>query len=213
MKTTTAPTLLPLVFLASIFVTGCLKRELVEEQSKNEQEEKEQAHGHSHGDGHDHDHGDGHSHDHSDGGEHAHGHDETPHHGIVVPIWTGQNKVGFAELKLHDDKGDLELWLTEDEKGTKPFDLAKNSVITVTFPELNDKAVKLKIRNGEKNEDEDGKANIRGNNTNYFIFPGDTGADASFLLGKKFVSKVVISFANTDTRYVTDEFVLKPHTH
>ena len=208
--TTTARVFLTLISVTSLSLIGCSKREAIEEQSKKNKEEQ-QDHGHDHGDGHDHSHGAGHDHDHGD--DNAHDHEETPHHGIIAPIWTGRNNVGFAELKLHDDKGDLELWLTTDKEGKKPFDLPKDSMITITFPELNDKVVKLKIRNGDKNEDEDGKENIRGDKTNYFIFPGDTGADASFLVGKGFASKVVIFFTDPDTKYVTDEFELKPHTH
>ena len=125
----------------------------------------------------------------------------------------GDAKAGFAELKLHDDKGDLELWLTEDEAGTKPLDIPLDAVITVTFPKMDQKVVQLKIRNGEKNEDEDGKGNIREGKTNYFIFPGDTGADASWLMGKEFAAEVVITFSTGGANYSTAAFELKPHTH
>ena len=145
-----------------------------------------------------------HDHDHGD----AHGHDHTPHHGIVVPL-----ESGFAELKLHDDKGDLELWLTRDEAGSKPLDLPLDAEISVTFPDLDQKQVSLQVRNREKNEDEDGKANLRSGKTNYFIFPGDTGADASFLLGKDFVSEAVIKVSADGKTYETAPFELRPHTH
>lgn len=86
-------------------------------------------------------------------------------------------------------------------------------MLTVTFPELSNKTVELQVRNAEKNEDEDGQANIRESKTNYFIFPGDTGADPSFLLGKAFSSKAVVSFTVDGKQFSTEPFVLFPHTH
>ena len=186
-------TLLGLLSLSPLFVTGCLKREFLEEEEKSE-EKQEEVHGHGHG---------------HDG---SHAHDHTPHHGIVTPLQSGSKQVGFVELKLHDDKGDLELWLAADQEGTKPMDLPLDSVITVTFPELN-KSVELRIRDNQNNEDESGKANIRANKTNYFIFPGDTGVDASFLVGKDFSSNAVISFSTAEGQHGTTTFELKPHTH
>lgn len=149
----------------------------------------------------------GHSHD------KGHGHDHTPHEGILIPFRADQKESGFAELKLHDDKGDLELWLTTDKEGKEPFDIALDSVITVTFPRLGPKIVKLKIRNDKKNEDEDGKGNIRDKKTNYFIFPGDTKADASFLVGKDFSTAATVTFTSGGVSYTTSPFKLRPHTH
>ena len=143
----------------------------------------------------------------------AHGHNHTLHDGIVVPLFSAQQRVGFAEFKLHDDKGDLELWLTKDAAGGNPLDLPLNSEITVLLPELGTKAVALRVRNIEQNEDEDGKGNIRGSKTNYFIFPGDTGADATFLMGKGFVANTAISFVAGGVRYTTEAFKLRPHIH
>ena len=148
----------------------------------------------------------GHHHGHHHG--HAHGH--SPHHGIVKPFASSGEQTGYVELKLHDDKGDLELWLTKDEAGKQPYDLPLDSVITVDFPKLG-KTVKLQVRNTSKNEDEDGKGNIRAGRTNYFIFPGDTGVDPAFLVGKDFASKVVVSFNGGASK--TRSFELKPHTH
>jgi len=143
----------------------------------------------------------------------AHGHNHTLHDGIVVPLFSDTQRVGFAELKLHDDKGDLELWLTRDAAGSDPLDLPLNAEITVALPDSATKAVSLRVRNIEKNEDEDGKANIRGSKTNYFIFPGDTGADATFLMGRGFVANTAISFVAGGVRYTTDTFKLRPHIH
>ncbi len=159
----------------------------------------QQQGGHTYSYGHTHGHGDSHSH--------------TLHDGIVVPLFSAQQHVGFAELKLHDDKGDLELWLTKDEAGGNPFDLPLNSEIAVSLSKPGTKSVALRVRNIEMNEDEEGKGNIRDSKTNYFIFPGDTGADAAFLMGKDFASETVISFVVGGVRYTTGTFKLRPHTH
>lgn len=150
--------------------------------------------------------------DHDHGYNHDHSHVHTRHHGISVPLFSGQQRVAFAELKLHDDKGDLELWLTMDEIGGKPFDLLLDSDITVSFPKLA-KEVTLKVRNRENNEDEGGKGNIRDGKTNYFIFPGETVANAVFLTGKDFSSEAVISFVADGVKYSAEPFMLRPHTH
>jgi hypothetical protein len=163
-----------------------------------------------------HNHGHGHGHKHSNTKEHSHpgkhAHHKTAHHGVSAPFRSDKALAGFVELKLHDDKGDLELWLTKDEEGTRPYDLPIGTVVKVTFPQLG-KTVELKVRNMEKNEDEDGNPNIRKGKTNYFIFPGDTGADASFLLGKKFKSDAVVSFSIERGDYTTKSFELHPHSH
>jgi hypothetical protein len=143
----------------------------------------------------------------------THSHDHAPHAGIVVPFNTTHVEAGFAELKLHDDKGDLELWLTRNIAGTEPFDLPLNSKIKISFPNIDQKEIALHIRNSEKNEDEENNGNIRNNKTNYFIFPGKTGGDAAFLIGKDFITEAVIFFEANGILYTTDVFELHPHTH
>lgn len=150
---------------------------------------------------------DKHSHD------HGNAHDHTPHAGVMVPFYSKHVEAGFTELKLHDDKGDLELWLTKNKAGTEPFDLPLDSTIKISFPNLDQREVELHIRNSEKNEDEEGRGNIRNNKTNYFIFPGKTGNDASFLIGKNFAAEAIISFEVDGIPYTTDQFELYPHTH
>ena len=137
-----------------------------------------------------------------------HHHHHTPHLGVMSEF-----DDGFVELKLHDDKGDLELWLTTDKEGEKPFDIPLDSVVKVTFPEMENKTVELKVRDSEKNEDEDGKVNIRDKKTNYFIFPGESGADASFLKGEDFSAEVVVTFTVNGKEYKTPAFTLEPHLH
>ena len=161
--------------------------------------------------------GSGHSHSHENvygedsDFDYGHTHSHTPHHGIVKPLKSAAGDIGFIELKLHDDKGDLELWITADEKG-QPFDIALGSKIKVTFLDL-DKIAMLRVRNTDQNEDEDGQGNIRNDKTNYFIFPSLDGESADFLKGKSFSSNVVVSFEMDGERYQTDSFVLVPHTH
>ena len=142
-----------------------------------------------------------------------HVHTHGKNHGLVVPISTNGEPIGFAELKLHDDKGDLELWLTTDAEGNDPLDLPLDTGIEVAFPDLDNKTVELRIRNDRQNEDENGNATLRNGTTNYFIFPGETGVDASFLKGPEFSSTVVISFETEQGQVQTAPFELSPHVH
>ena len=82
-----------------------------------------------------------------------------------------------------------------------------------TTLDYGDRKVELAVRNTGDNEDEDGPPTNRGGKTNYFIFPGDTGADAAWLMGADFESKVVVSFEVDGVTYTSDEFLLRPHTH
>lgn len=148
--------------------------------------------------------------------DHAHDHDHehaSPHHGIVVAFTGPDDKeAGHLEIKLHDDKGDIELWLASDARISSPHDLPLDAVVRVNFV-ARSKMIFLKPRNTTKNEDEDGLPNIRDGKTNYFIFPGGTGADASWLKGKAFKAKVLVSFQQDGKWYGTDAFELVPHTH
>ncbi|MEM7010210.1 MAG: hypothetical protein AAF585_01900 [Verrucomicrobiota bacterium] len=124
-----------------------------------------------------------------------------PHDGMLADFDGGR-----VELKLHDDKGDLELWLTTTEG--KPFDLPAAAKITVAFEDAKEESVMLAVRNNDKNENEDGEPTMRDGKTNYFIFPGDTGADASWLKGADFKAQVTVTFDGGST----DKFLLIPHT-
>ena len=176
------------LFSVLFTITGCVTN-TAQDQSKVKAQPEQHAHTHSHGN-----------------------HDHTPHMGILAPFEMDGKQQGTAELKLHDDKGDLELWLT-NVAGTAPFDLPLDTVITVSFPKLVQKAVELRVRNTVNNEDEDGVGTIRSGKTNYFIFPSNNKTDASFLIGRDFSSDVVISFSTADKRYITKPFILRPHTH
>ncbi len=148
-------------------------------------------------------------------GGHGQGHEHATPHGGVVAALKGKSgeEVGFVELKLHDDKGDLELWLGRDRQIKEPLDLPADTKINVSFKDVPGKIATLAVRNNEKNEDEDGNANLRNGLTNYFIFPGSSGQDPTWLMGKEFKSKVEITLTVDGERYRSEEFVLIPHTH
>lgn len=93
------------------------------------------------------------------------------------------------------------------------MDLELDSVLTVTFPNLPEGSVELRIRNAEQNEDEDGNGTIREGKTNYFIFPGDTGVDATFLTGASFATKASLTFTSGGVSYSVAPFTLRPHVH
>lgn len=129
--------------------------------------------------------------------------------------------VGFLELKLHGDAGDLELWLyasagkqTSWQARTgkpSPFDIPKETVVKLTFASHEGKTVELRVRNGDQNEDEDGTPNMRGGRTNYFIFPGESGQDPTWLMGEKWRGVVSVSFEADGKPQQSDPFVLVPH--
>ena len=134
-----------------------------------------------------------------------------PHDGELAPVIDAEGKtVGRVELKLHDDKGDLELWISSAD-GKTPLDLPLGAVIRVDFLDKKTKQVALKVRNSVRNEDEDGMPNIRAGKTNYYIFPGDTGEDATWLMGKSFKAMVRVSFLQGETNLRSIAFHLSPH--
>jgi len=131
-----------------------------------------------------------------------------------APEWAG-----FLELKLHGDAGDLELFLYSNysqqtewtRKKPVPFDVPKETVMRLAFPSHPDKTVEMRVRNMDQNEDEDGNPNMRGGGTNYFIFPGETGADPEWLKGEKNRYNVTVDFEANGSSYAADSFVLVPH--
>ena len=154
---------------------------------------------------------------------------EPRHDGILTPLCTsaaaasssssegGATGAGFLELKLHDDLGDLELWLSAPGSGgAVPLDIPAETTMRVTFlnrkdDDGNDRAVELKIRNSDVNEDEDEVPNMREGRTNYFIFPGETGVDASWLTGLEWRGVVQVSFVSEGVDFTCEPFVLVPH--
>jgi hypothetical protein len=130
-------------------------------------------------------------------------------------------RCGFLELKLHGDAGDLELWMYTNAGGQTswqshmgkpvPFDVPKETVIRLTFLSHAGKALDMRVRNGDKNEDEEGTPNMRSGGTNYFIFPGESGQDPEWLKGEDWRGVVRVRFQVDDKSFVCDPFVLVPH--
>lgn len=134
--------------------------------------------------------------------------------GVVAPLLDAKGaEVGRVELKLHDDLGDLELWITKGDDGKWPLDLPLATTIEVHIGEgARAKTVLLQARDTNTNPDEDGKPNIRDGRTNYFIFPGETGADASWLTGEDFSAPAVVKIPHP-TGTMTATLTLVPHKH
>ena len=134
---------------------------------------------------------------------------EGPNSGFLFPAFDGEGKqTGTIEIKLHDDAGDLEVWLKKGGYEGEPWRLPLDTTLTLDFP-AESKTVTLVVRDTERNEDESGESTIFEEATNYFIFPGETGTDASWLMGADFAAKVELSFAGA----TTGSFVLRPHVH
>ena len=144
------------------------------------------------------------THAHDDGSGHG------PHDGVLAPLSGG---AGHAEIKLHDDKGDLEVWLAEDPKITRPIDLPLDTTVSITFKDKGGKVAALKVRNTKHNEDEDGTPNIREGKINYFIYPGEGGESSEWLMGKDFRSKATLTVTSGGKTLTTEEFELTPHHH
>lgn len=143
---------------------------------------------------------------------HGHEHVGGPHDGVLA-TWKGADEkmAGHLELKLHDDKGDLELWLARDAAISQPFDLPLASVVEVAFVDAG-KKIEMRVRNHDDNADEAGQPTVREGRTNYFVYPS-AGEDASWLRGKTFQSIVEVSWNAEGQRFRSEEFMLTPHTH
>ena len=82
---------------------------------------------------------------------HGHEHHDGPHQGVPASF-RGGDVTGHLELKLHDDKGDLELWLGEDAEITRPFDLPLDARAEIEFVDVGGRKVTLRPRNRTRNE-------------------------------------------------------------
>ena len=134
---------------------------------------------------------------------------EGPNSGFLYPVFdhTG-NQTCNIEIKLHDDAVDLEVWLKRGGYEGDAWRLPTATILTLDFPVL-DRNVILAVRDQDRNEDESGASTIVDGNTNYFVFPGETKSDASWLMGADFAAKVELSFGDKTTGI----FVLRPHIH
>jgi len=145
------------------------------------------------------------------GNDHDHDHAHSLHDGVVAKLNDPDGKaVGYVELKLHDDKGDLECWLAKDEDIRQAMALPLDQIIHVRFPVL-DKSVTLAVRNADQNEDEDGEGNVTDGKTHYFIYPTKEEQDASWLMGEDFSSNCTVQFELGGKSYTSEEFTLVPH--
>jgi hypothetical protein len=134
------------------------------------------------------------------------------HDGLSTVIYgKGGAVTGFLELKLHGDAGDLEIWMSTDGAMSQPLDIPADTILKASFLAFDGRSVELKVRNHDENEDEDKKPNMRDGKTNYFIFPGETGADASWLQGETFRSMVKVTFTADGQEFETPPFTLVPH--
>jgi hypothetical protein len=84
-------------------------------------------------------------------------------------------------------------------------------VLSITFPDAGSRRVELRVRDADRNEDEQGDSTLRDGRTNYFIFPGETGADASWLCGEDFRARVEVTFDAGGRSYAAGPFELVPH--
>ena len=104
-----------------------------------------------------------------------------------------------------------EACLIRELKEELGIDVAKACLAPLTFASHEGKTVELRVRNGDQNEDEDGTPNMRGGRTNYFIFPGESGQDPTWLMGEKWRGVVSVSFEADGKPQQSDPFVLVPH--
>ena len=129
--------------------------------------------------------------------------------GFLFPVFDVDGKQNATvEIKLHDDAGDLEVWLKKGGYDGEALLLPTATILTLDFPAL-DRNVTLAVRDHERNEDESGNSTVVEAKTNYFVFPGETGVDATWLMGAEFAAKVELSFTSS----TTGSFVLRPHIH
>jgi len=138
---------------------------------------------------------------------------EGPNEGYLYPLYAeAGEQAGMVEIKLHDDAGDIEIWITRGAAG-EPWGLPLDTVASLDFEAL-ERSVSLAVREAESNEDEDGVSQIRDGLTHYFVFPGETDEDTAWLMGEEFAARAMLSFeTEADGLVRTESFILRPHVH
>ena len=116
-------------------------------------------------------------------------------------------RVGWAEVKLHGDAGDLELWLARDIRISQPLIIPVAAVAKLELAGPG-RSVELRVRDAAANKDERGRATVVDGRTHYLVFPGETGTDASWLMGEDFRSP-----ARLTVEGLSSDFELIPHAH
>ncbi len=118
--------------------------------------------------------------------------------------------VCHAEVVLRDDEGDMECRLFEDQHGNEPFGIPISPSLTTLFLQPEQRAANLQVRNTVINEDENGVPNIRGEKTDYSIYPGESGEERKWLAGSDFTGWMSIFFSANGTTHSSDVFRLIP---
>ncbi len=136
---------------------------------------------------------------------HVHDHDHGPNHGILVALAdAGGKAAGYAEVKLHDDEGDLEVWLYEDDHGRRPLRRPLDTTLRLVAGE---RTVRLAVRDRETNPDEKGTPTIHEGATHYFV----AGA-TEWLKGHVHIMST-LHVGEGDTALKSKEFELHGHDH
>lgn len=117
------------------------------------------------------------------------------------------NPAGWAEVKLHGDAGDLELWLARDRRITVPLAVPAAAVAKLELAGPG-RAAELRARDTVANKDERGRATLADGRTHYLVYPGETGADASWLKGEDFRSPAKLTVEG-----LSASFELTAHGH
>ena len=118
----------------------------------------------------------------------------------------GGDDAGYLEMKLAGD-GAIEAWLTGPDHA--PLTIAATAFVAVKVPKFG-RAVKLAPRDLEANADGTGAARLRDGKTDYFVFPGATGADAAWLAGDGWTAAVEVRARDDGRVLEADAFVLEP---
>ncbi|KAH8070189.1 hypothetical protein JL721_5414 [Aureococcus anophagefferens] len=106
--------------------------------------------------------------------------------GILAPLHVSGDEAGYLEMKLAGD-GAIEAWLTGPDHA--PLNIAATAFA---------------------NADGTGAARLRDGKTDYFVFPGATGADAAWLAGDGWTAAVEVRARDDGRVLEADAFVLEP---
>ncbi|MEM0969016.1 MAG: hypothetical protein AAGJ31_06690 [Verrucomicrobiota bacterium] len=129
-----------------------------------------------------------------------------PHGGRLHPVFGEDGgQLGRAEIKLHEEAGKIEVWLTSGGFGGPVWDLSPNAKLTLTFPDLGRQIVMTGRDTGGATPVGGGKGTGRAKGTNYFVFPGEVETEDSWLEGPGFVAKAVLVLEGAST----GEFTLR----